>query len=161
MLGAFLSLDGGLALKGFFTTFGCSVFVFQSMDGGFITDFRWIFLFTQSLMNLEFSQIFLFIGINLRLELPVLNTKIRKSYLEWGNLFSSYSIGGFHMFSGYPIQNLGCSIKSYANFFLGRTLFFKQLFGLTYKANWFLVNYNRIFNLNTIKPLVRLASLIE
>lgn len=127
------------------------------MDGGFITDFRWTFLFTQSLMNLEFSQIFLFIGVNLRLELPVLNTKIRKSYLEWGNLFSSYSIGGLHTFLGYPTQNLGSSFKSYADFFLGRTSFFKQLFGLTYKANWFLVNYNRIFNLKRLSIFLGFA----
>jgi hypothetical protein len=61
------------------------------------------------------------------------------------------------MFSGYPIQNLGCSIKSYANFFLGRTLFFKELVGLTYKANWFLVNYNRIFNLKRLSIFIGFA----
>jgi Molybdopterin oxidoreductase len=89
----------------------------------------------QSLKSLENSHIFLFIGVNLRLEAPVLNAKIRKSYLEGSNFFNAYTIGVLNMVPGYPIHNIGCSLKSYVDFFLGRTKFFKQMKGLTYKFN--------------------------
>jgi len=82
------------------------------------------------------------IGFNPRLELPLLNSYLRKNYLNNLN-FKIYSIGFSLDYLTYPVINLGSSIKS----------LYKFLLGLSLINNYFLYNnyYNHyFFNFKTV-----------
>jgi hypothetical protein len=142
-LSPFLDLEGAIALKGFFTSFGCGFFTFQYEFSNLASDFRFLFLFTQSLDGIELCTIFLLVNTNLRLELPLLNSRLRKNYLNNSIAFKSYAIGFFNEFLGYPIISLGITNLSLLKFFFGRSDFFKCLLSSSYSFNLFLINYSK------------------
>jgi hypothetical protein len=76
------------------------------------------------------------LGLNPRLELPLLNSNLRKNYLNNFN-FKAYSIGFSLDYLTYPVINLGSSVK----------YLYKFLLGLTLISNYFLFNdyYNNHF----------------
>ncbi len=140
----FIDLEGALALKGFFTGFGCGFFIFQYELMNLLSDFRYLFLFNQSLESIEICKIFLLINTNLRLELPLLNSRLRKNYLNNRITFKSYAIGFFNEFLGYPILSLGISNFALFQFYYGTSEFFKCVLGNNYNNNLNFLNYYQI-----------------
>jgi len=132
-LNPFLNFEEIFVIKEFFTSFGCNNFKFGVENLKLLIDFRGFFVFTQSLQSLEFTNIFLLIGTNLRLEFPLLNSRIRKCYLN--NKSVIYSIGMASNFFNYTVVNLGCSIHSLIKIWDGRSKFFKLLVGSKYIWN--------------------------
>lgn len=57
---------------------------------------------SDTLINLELNFNFLFVGFNPRLELPLLNWRIKKSYLKLLK-FNAYSIGLSLNYTTFPI----------------------------------------------------------
>lgn len=71
-----------------------------------LSDFRFLYLLNDTIVNLETKINNLFIGLNLRLESPLLNARLRKSYLV-NTGFISYSFGLAVNYLTYPVLNLG------------------------------------------------------
>jgi hypothetical protein len=146
-------------LKGFFSSFGCSSFYFHNENKRLFYDFRWYFLSSQSLQGFEIYKIFLLIGTNLRLEAPLINSRLRKSYLNDNINFKIYSIGFSDSLSRYPIISLGCSIKALLNYSYGISKFIKLIIGKSYSTNILLVNYICSIKLKKINIIFGLASI--
>jgi hypothetical protein len=53
-------------------------------------------------------------GTDLRRELPILNLRLRKNYLQNKNI-NIFSIGLSLNHVTYPVTNIGCSIKTFKN----------------------------------------------
>lgn len=70
------------------------------------SDFRFMFQLNSTLAELEFFYNILFIGSNPRLEVPLLNSRLRKNFVNNAD-FAAYSIGLALNYSTYPIFNLG------------------------------------------------------
>lgn len=82
MCGPFLEIESIISIKGFFNSFGCNnILYFENFHKNVIMDFRIFFLLNKTLVELEYSFNYFFFGTNPRLEVPLLNVRIRKSYL--------------------------------------------------------------------------------
>jgi len=82
----------------------------------------------------KFDQ-FLLVGLNLRLESPILNLKIRKKYLKTG--LPNFLIGTYFN-STYPLIHLGNNINVFKKIFGGQ----KEIFFTKYNINNLLVLFN-------------------
>lgn len=108
--GSFIDLQAGMYLKVFLNMFGSSnVFL---MDNIFldIMDHRFFFQLNTTIEELELMFNVLFLGLNLRLEIPLLNSRLRKSFLIY-DYFKAYSIGCSLNFLTYPVQNITIILK--------------------------------------------------
>jgi len=133
VLGSFLDLKICLSLKKFFNSFGCGNFVYsENLHLNKLNfDFRFFYLLNLSILELEKVAFVLFLSTNLRMESPLLNSRIRKNYLLNPNIML-FSIGLSLQYLTYPIKNLGNNISVLFNFFKGKlrsfcSLFFKNL----------------------------------
>jgi NADH-quinone oxidoreductase subunit G len=134
--GSFLDLQAALYLKTFVNSFGCSnIFL---MDNPFfdLVDFRFYFQLNSTLELLESQFNVLFLGLNIRLEIPLLNARLRKAYMAY-DFFSAYSMGCSLNFLTYPVQNISNSFSDILNMFEGKTAFstnafLHDFFGLVY-----------------------------
>lgn len=136
--GDFLDLTASSFLRQFFYSIGCSnIFSISFNSITSLNDFRFLYQLNSTLIGLESCNNYLFLGTNLRLESPLLNSRIRKSYLT-NFSFSAYSIGLSVNYLTYPVCNLGNSIKSLIYFFSGKLSFIKNiLFYDFYNLNFF------------------------
>ena len=103
--GSFIDLESGITLKHFFNNFGCSNIWFLN-DFASNFDFRFFFELNDTLVNIENKNNILFVGTNLRLESPLINARIRKSYLN-NSSFNAYSFGLSINYLTYPVLNIG------------------------------------------------------
>lgn len=69
-----------------------------------------------TLDELEFVNFFIFINLNLRMEAPLINSRIRKSFLVFLSNFLVFNFGSIISYTGYPILNLGNSLLNFSNF---------------------------------------------
>jgi len=138
--GSFLDLQAVLYLKSFVNSFGSSNFFL--MDNPFfdLVDFKFYYLLNSSLEFLETKFNVLFIGLNIRLEIPLLNLRLRKAYMLY-DFFSAYSIGCSLNFLTYPVQNISNSFSDIVNLFEGKS---------AYSSNFFLIDFFSLvfFNYN-------------
>lgn len=133
--GPFISLDLALTLKSFLNSLGCSnIYYFENNINNI--DFRYSYILNITLKNFYKINSLLLIAINPRLEIPLLNSYLRKNYLNNFN-FKVYSIGYALDYLTYPVINLGSSIKN----------LYKFLMGLNLISNYFLINdyYNHYY----------------
>jgi len=146
VVSSFLDLSSGLCLKKFFNSFGCSNIYYINVKSNNKTfDFKFLYLFNNSLLELEKASFILFISTNLRLEAPLLNARIRKNYINNNNLLL-FSIGLSLKYLTYPVKNLGNNVKSFFNFYKGKSrffcnLFFKNLYSFTFLNKSFFFNF--------------------
>lgn len=145
--GPFFDLDSSLNLKKFFNSFGCSnINYFECSSNNFVSDFRFFYFLNKTLSKLGNLNNLIFIGTNVRMELPLLNIKIRKNFLDNNNLLNIYSFGLALDYLTYPVKNLGNSIKSILTFMEGK-------FYLNFIIFFFdFLNIN-FFSLNNIKKI--------
>nr|AGH24330.1 NADH dehydrogenase subunit 11 [Reclinomonas americana ATCC 50283] len=87
-------------------------------------DFREDYLLNTSLSKIEESDLCLLVGTNVRLEAPLLNTRLRKRFLQ-GN-FSVSSIGPVTNLT-YDVENLGDTLSTLVEISEGRHPFCKKL----------------------------------
>jgi len=92
-------------LKAYFNSLGCSNINYSNNFISFC-DLRFSFQLNQTLISLEVKTICLFFGTNIRLEIPLLNARIRRLFLLKQE-FQAYSIGLSLNHLTFPIKNLG------------------------------------------------------
>jgi NADH dehydrogenase/NADH:ubiquinone oxidoreductase subunit G len=146
--GPFFDIESCISLKKFFNSFGCSnINYFENNNYlSFILDFRILYLLNKTLINLENLNNIIFIGSNIRMELPLLNIRIRKNYIENNNL-NIISFGLSIDFLTYPIINLGNSMKTIITFLEGKIYYNFIIFFFDFlNINFFNLNYiNKIY----------------
>lgn len=159
IVGMFLDLKVALALKKFFLTFGCSNIYYSNYNNSNNNfDFRYFFLLNKTLSELEILSFILFVSINLRLEAPLLNARIRKQYLYNSNNMYLFSIGLALSYLTYPVKNIGNSIKTFLKVLQGKARFFCDLFFKHFNTFSFLNDVNFSF----VRPFIMLGcSLVE
>lgn len=119
MVGPFLDLEGVSALRAFFHSVGCSNINYEA-NGSLSFDYRFSFLLTGTLSSLESLELCLFFGLNLRMEAPLLNARLRKSFLAGDHLFYCFAFGGSLDYVNFPIFSLGSTLGSVKRFLEGR-----------------------------------------
>lgn len=145
--GPFIDLESSWSLKEFFNSFGCAnINYFENSSFYFICDFRIFYLLNKTLIELENLNSIIFIGTNLRMELPLVNLKIRKNYIE-NEYFNSFSFGLSLNYLTFPVKNLGNSIYSLIKFLEGKFYlnFIVFLYNF-YNVNFYNVNYIKNIN---------------
>lgn len=80
-----------------------------------------------TLFNLEQKTQFLFLGTNLRMEAPLLNARLRKSYLNNFD-FKAYSIGLSLNHLTFPVLNFGNSVLSLVHLLEGKNIFLRNFY---------------------------------
>lgn len=124
IFGEFIDLESLFLFKNFLNKLGTSN-IYSSWN--FTTlkniDYRSNYLFNKNLINIQNADCILLVGINLRLESPILNIKIRKSYL---NNCPIYSLG-FNSILNYYTKQLGTNMSVLINILEGRHWFCKKL----------------------------------
>jgi NADH dehydrogenase/NADH:ubiquinone oxidoreductase subunit G len=98
-------LETAITLKSFFCNYGCSNFSYYSYHFNNF-DFRFSYLLNKTLLHLESITRILFLGTNIRLEAPLINARLRKSFLNNSD-FKAYSIGLSVNYLTYPVYNFG------------------------------------------------------
>lgn len=144
LAGAFLDLEAALCLKLFFNSFGCSNINYQ-FNNCYLFDFRFSYLLSTSLVSLEHLDFCFFFGLNLRAESPLLNYRLRKSFLASDGTFMCFSLGLSVDASSFPVFNMGNSMRSLVEFFSGRSFFFSSFFLRGAVASFKFLNYNFSF----------------
>ncbi len=146
----FFNIQLSFILKYFFNKIGClNINYVEKLKNN--PDLRYTYLLNNTIKNLNnITELFL-IGSNPRLELPLLNSYIRKSYLN--NLtFKIYSIGTGLNYLTYPILTIGSSIRN----------LYKFLYSLSLVNKYFLFDnfYNLYFfnKMNIISSSFMLGS---
>lgn len=116
----FINIELSYILKYFFNRIGClNINYIENLRNN--PDLRYTYLLNNTIKNLSnITELFL-IGSNPRLELPLLNSYIRKSYLNNLN-FKIYSLGIGLNYLTYPILNIGSSIKNFYKFLYSLSL---------------------------------------
>ena len=148
--GPFLSIELSITLKSLINSLGCSnILYFENTIYNF--DFRYSFLLNTTIKELVSINDVLLIGFNPRIEVPLLNSQLRKNYINNLN-FSIYSIGLALNNSTYPIINTGNSIKNLYKFLMGITLVSKNLLFKSFYNTFF---FNANLNIN---PYIFLGS---
>ena len=122
-LGPFLDLDSIFFVYKFFHKIGnYSINYFSKTISKLNTDFRFYYLLNNSVVSLNFSSLNFFWGINLRLEAPLLNSRIRKS-LFWNStdlFYGNFSLGFAFNYSTFPVINLGNTLKKFLLYISGK-----------------------------------------
>lgn len=149
----FLDLSTSLIMKNFFHSFGCSNIFYENLSYH-KTDFRRFYLFHSTLRALENSSLFLFIALNLRLEAPLLNARLRKNYLS--NLANTnyYSIGLALDYLTFPVHNLGSSLQALFLFLEGKLNLCSNLLSFSF----FNFSFLNILGNSLLQPFMLLGS---
>lgn len=79
-------------------------------------DFRYTYAFNSKIRSFDETDMCLLVGLNLRLQSPLLNVRLRRNYLA--NNIQVFVIGFCSNFS-YYIKHLGCSISVFLSFLEG------------------------------------------
>ncbi len=128
-IGNYLDIESLIILKKLNNKLGNSFFINSNNN-----DFREFYMFNSKISNIKESDVCLLINTNLRIDLPLINLKIRQSFLK--NKLLVYNLGFYSNFN-YYIKHLGISIKILINIFEG--------------VHWLCNKLNKI---NSKKPLI-------
>ena len=148
--GNFVDLHTGHAIKGLFNSMGSNNIYHQYAYGGLINDFEFMYLLNNTMEQIEKVNHIIILNANLRTENPLLNSRIRKNYLN--NKVTIYGFGNGLTYTTYPIINVGNSTRSLLLFFQGKYYHFNRwLFDSFITSNYL-----------TTKPLIptRMAIII-
>lgn len=144
IVGSFLDLETAVSLKSFFNSFGCSNINYQ-YNNSYFSDFRFSYLLSTSLVALENLDFCFFFGLNLRAESPLLNYRLRKSFLASDGSFMCFSLGLSVDALSFPVYNIGNSMSSLFDFFSGRSFFFSSFLLRSEMLSFKFLNYNFSF----------------
>lgn len=123
IIGPYLSIELAVIIKSFSNTISCNqVSYFENISIN--SDLRFSYLLNYSIININKISSIILIGSNPRLEAPLFNTYLRKSYLNNNNI-KIYSIFGSTDFLSYFVINIGNSLKNLINIINGCYLVLK------------------------------------
>ena len=151
--GLFVDLQLAFSLKNFFNSIGCSN-ISQLNISQYNMDFRFLFLLNTSLEYIEEVDFVILVCTNLRLEAPLLASRLRKNCIINNFSLKIYSFG--LAISNYflTVKNVGNSIKSLILFLEGKARFMINFFFNDF-YNLIFLNYSF---LSFEKPIVFLGS---
>lgn len=136
IVGPYLSLELAVILKSFFNSISFNDIKYCEIIK-ILPDFRFSYLLNYSLININKISSILLIASNPRVEAPLYNTYLRKSFLINSNL-KIYSIFGSTDFLSYPVISLGNSLKNLIKIISGLYLVLKYfLFDNYYNSYYF------------------------
>lgn len=118
LCGPFLDLETVVSTKIFLNSFGCSNFNYQ-FNYDLVFDFRFSFLLNSTIIGLEDIFSCFFLGLNLRMEIPLLNVRLRKSFLKNDNFLLAFSLGFSLDNVSYPIINFGNNLGIFKKILTG------------------------------------------
>lgn len=95
---------------------------------------------SNSLLALESFSFCLLVSLDLRIELPLLHTRLRKSFLKSEDSYIFFSLGLSLDYLSFPVVNLGNSLKTLLNILEGR-FFFLTSFLLNNYISLKIINY--------------------
>jgi len=154
-MGKFVDLFSGISFKGFFNNIGCAN-IFYLEEKNISVDFRSSYLLNITIQALELISIVFFFCTNLRMEAPLLNSRLRKNYIYiTENGLQAYSLGLGLDYYNIPIKNIGNYFSDFCilieakrsifnNIFLGifYTIFLKKLYRKIFFKPLFLIGEN-------------------
>lgn len=140
MCGSFLDLEGALAIKSFFSSLGCSNLNYE-YNCNLSFDFRYSYLLNNTLTEIENVFVSFFLGLNLRLEAPLLSSRLRKSFLMNDSFLLAFSLGLSLDYLSFPVVNIGNYVLDFFKILEGKFFFFRLFFLEEFKNLKFL-NYN-------------------
>jgi hypothetical protein len=121
--GSFVELELVNSAKAYLNTFGCINFLHnENFDYNF--DFRFLYLLNSTIVSLEIADFVIFIGLNLRLEAPLINSRLRKNYKN----SKFFSFGLCVNYLTFLVKNLGNSAKLLLLFLEGKLKFLFNFF---------------------------------
>ena len=126
-MGSFIDLESSFTLKSFINSLGCSNINYEFNLKSFF-DFRFFYLMSNSLLILESLSYCLLISLDLRIELPLLHTRLRKSFLKSESSHIFFSLGLSLDYLSFPVVNLGNSLKTLLHIVEGRFFFFYLIY---------------------------------
>jgi hypothetical protein len=101
-------------MRNFFNEIGCNIFM-NNMDNFIEIDFLSNFILSSNLFNFENNRIIFLVGLNLRVEIPILNSKLRKLMssikIFYIGLMGSYLANNGIVYIGNSINDLISVIK--------------------------------------------------
>jgi hypothetical protein len=126
-------------MKNFFNLLGVEV---QLNDIKFFVSFDFIDdILLNFLINIENSKIILFIGLNLRVEIPILSSRLMKY-----NNIKFYNIGHINTYSLLKIKNISNNIFDFLTIFRGKNVLNIHLFFKSYLASVY-INFIKLTNI--------------
>jgi hypothetical protein len=137
----------------FFNLLGTEVYLLGQYNN--LSDFRSYYI-TDKISNIfDNAKNLLLIGINMRLELPLMNSKLRK-YVNSNNRIKIFYVGLSNSYNNLPIISCGNSMFDIVNIFKGKNIafskniFIKSIFYSLFTKNKFKYMYLRVFINNEI-----------
>lgn len=128
LMNPFIDLPSCLSLKKFFNVLGGSK-IFYKKRNKWIFDFKFFYLLNNKIISLENFKFFIFIACNLRLEMPLLNLRIKKNYNVNKNKDLYFFIYGLSLnYFTFPIKNMGNNLFKWFKFLEENKDFFQKFF---------------------------------
>lgn len=166
LLGDFLDIETLFLIKKISNKIGNFSVNITNINSDYLynIDFRKNYIFNVDINNLNIFKNILLVGLNLRMENPLLN--IRLKFFSDKNLLNIFSIGCFFN-NNYFLYNLSNSLKELINFFEGKSpinsIFFNSvnnliIFGQSF-LNIYKNNFNCAFLLNFFKNKIQITNL--
>ena len=118
VIGSLVDAESMVCLKDFLPKMGRAFFMVENVKE-LVIDFRYQYLMNISLIDLEQTDLCLLVGFNSRLELPLLNVRLRKAVKVRNCSVFSF---GFTYPLTYVSQNISNNMLSFLNFIEGKSL---------------------------------------
>lgn len=148
-----------VSLSDFFKELGSNFLTFQE-NLPINIDFRSNYLLNLPINILEKSDLCVLVGVNLRLELPLLNLRIRKAFLQNNALVISF---GFITNLTYQYFQQGGNLVSFFNFLNGRSYASKCLldanFPIIFVGSSFLKNFSNMLSFEVFRSLLKYSNI--
>jgi len=137
----------------FFNLLGTDVFMLNTQYLN--CDFRHNYFFDQIINIFDNTNNLFFVGTNIRLELPLLNSKLRKYINNYNKRIKVFYIGLSNSYNNVPVISCGNSIFDFVNVLKGKNnlnkiILFKSIFCSLFTGNKQQFNRLRIFIRNSI-----------
>ena len=118
-------LQTALLFKSFLLSLGSNKVGFSSRFGSFNQDFLTDYTFNSKLSGVDNADLCLLVGVNLRKEAAVFNSRLRKRYLDTS--IKVFYIGETQN-NTFKTEHIGSSYKSLIDLVEGRSMFLRELF---------------------------------
>ena len=136
--GNFIDLHTGHGIKGLFNSIGSNNIYHQYVHGYVDHDFEFMYLLNHTMEQIERVNHIMLLNTNLRTENPLLNSRIRKNYLN--NKVTIYSFGNGLTYTTYPVINIGNSTRSLLLFMQGKYYHFNRWLFTSFISSNYLTN---------------------
>ena len=128
--GFFLDFETLYFYKKFFNFLGCNNLLISDYNFILNLDFQNQFNFNLNLVELEYLETLFLISTNLRLELPILNVRLRKNFVHKKSKLIIFSFGLGVNYLTFFIKNISNSFFFLFKFFEGKLIISKKIINL-------------------------------